>query len=90
MLAVHSGAHKRVYLGDFVDLPTYSTVKCMCFQVVKGIAIAHTALCPFTVSPMSLSWFPSGITVTDTQSNGDRVPATVLSASKCGQYVSIE
>ena len=26
-----------VYWGDFVDLPTYSTVKCMCFQAVKGI-----------------------------------------------------
>ena len=71
-----------VYWGDFVDLPTSATVKCMCFQ--------HTALCPLTVSPMSLSWLPAGITVTYTRSNGDRAPATVISASKCGQYVSIE
>ena len=32
-----------MYWGDFVDLPTDSTVKCMCFQAVKGITIAHTA-----------------------------------------------
>ena len=24
-----------VYWGDFVDLSTYSTLKCMCFQAVK-------------------------------------------------------
>ena len=47
--AVHA---RCVYWGDFVDLPTYWTVKCMCFQAVKGITIAHTALCPLTVSPM--------------------------------------
>ena len=76
--------------GDFVDLPAYSTVKCMCFEAVKGITIAHTALCPLTIPPMSLSWVLAGITVTHTRSNGDRVPATVTSASECGQYVSIE
>ena len=80
-----------VYWGDFVGLPTYSTVKCMCLQAVKGITIAHTALCPLTVAPMSLSWLPAGITVTCTRSNGgDRVPATVVSTSECGQYVSID
>ena len=83
--------HARcVYWGDFVDLPLYSIVKCMCFQAVKCIPIAHTALCRLTVSPMSLSWPPAGVTVTYTQLNGDRVPATVISASECGQYVSIE
>ena len=44
-----------VYWGDFVHLPTCSTVKCICFQAVKGVAIAHTALCPLTISPLSLS-----------------------------------
>ena len=76
--------------ADFVDLPTHWTVECMCFHAVKDITIAHAALCPLTVSPMSLSWLPAGITVTYTRSNGDRVPATVISASECGQYVSIE
>ena len=76
--------------GDLVDPPTCSTVKFMCFQAVKGFAIAHTAPCPLTVSPMSLSWLPARITVTYIRSNGDRVPATVISASECGQYVSIE
>ena len=79
-----------VYWGDFVDVPTYTTVKRMCLQAVKGIAIAHAALCPLTVSPMSLSWLGAGITVTYTRSNGDRVPATVISASECEQYVSME
>ena len=32
-----------VYCTDFVDLPTYSTVKCMRFQAVKGT----TARCPW-------------------------------------------
>ena len=27
------------YWGDFVDLSTYSTVKCVCFQGVKGITM---------------------------------------------------
>ena len=81
--------HARcMYWGDFV--PTYWKVKCMRFRAVKGITIAHTALCPLTVSPMSLSWLPAGITVAYTQSNGDRVPATVISVSDLGQYVSIE
>ena len=56
-----------VYWGDFVGLPTYLTVKCMCFQAVKGVTIAHTAQCPLTGSPMSLSWRPAGITVTYTR-----------------------
>ena len=77
--------------SDLVDLPTYSTGKCMCFQAVRGITIAHTALCPPTVAPTSLSWPPAGIvTVTCIRSNGDTVPAPVISASQCGQYVSIE
>ena len=75
-----------MYWGDFVDLPTYLTVKCMCFQAVKGIAIAHTAMCPLTVSPMSLSWLLAGIIVTYIRSNGDKVPATVISASECREY----
>ena len=41
------GAHAVcVCWGDFVDLPPYSTVKCMRFQAVTGIAIAHTAILP--------------------------------------------
>ena len=76
--------------GDFVDPPTYSMVNCMCFQAVKGSTIVHTALCPPTASPMSLSWLPVGITVTSTRSNGDTVPVTVISASKCGQYMSLK
>ena len=79
-----------VYWGDFVYLPTCSPEKCMCFRAVQGITIAHTALCRLTLSPMSLSWLPAGITVTFIRSNGDSVPATVISASACGQYVSIE
>ena len=79
------GAHtvraRCVYSGDFIDLPTYLTVKCMCLQAVKCITM-HTALCPFTVSPMSLSWLLAGITVTCSRSNGDRVPPpTIISAS---------
>ena len=87
LYAVHV---RCVYWGDFIDLPTYLTATCMCFQPVKGITIAHTALCPLRVSPISLSWPPAGITVTHTRSNGDRVPATVISTSECGQYMSIE
>ena len=33
-----------VYWGDFVDIPTYWIMKCMCFQAVKGVTIAGTAL----------------------------------------------
>ena len=56
--------HARcLYWGNVVDLPTYSTVKCVCVQAVKGITIAHTALCPLTVSSTSLSWLVAGITV---------------------------
>ena len=80
------GARAVHVLGDFVDLPPYSTVKCMSCQAVKGISIAHPAPCPLTASPMSLSWLPAGITITYIQSNGDRVPATIISASECGQY----
>jgi len=48
--------HARcVYWGDNVDLRTYSTVKCMHFQAVKGIAIAYIALRPLAGSPVSLS-----------------------------------
>ena len=79
-----------VFWGDFVDLPTHSTVKCTCFHTAKRMAIAHTALCPLTVSPMSLSWLPAGITVTYIRSNGDTVPATVILTSECGQYLSVE
>ena len=74
-----------VYWGDFVDLPTRLTVKC-----VQSVKSAYTALCPLTVSPMSLSLLPAGITVTYTRSNDDRVPATVISTSERGQYASIE
>ena len=49
-------------LGDFVDLPPHSTVKCMCFQAAEGITTVHTSLCPLTVSPVSLSRLPAGIT----------------------------
>jgi hypothetical protein len=79
-----------MYWGDLVDLPTCWTVKCICVEAVKGMTIAHTALCPLSVPPMSLSWLPPRITVTYTRSNGDRVPATVISASECGHSVSIE
>ena len=48
---VRNAARARcVCWGDFVGLPTCSTVKCMCFHAAKGVAIAHTALCPLTVS----------------------------------------
>ena len=47
------GAHAVLYWDNFVDLPTHTTVKCMCFQAVKGITVAHTALCPLTVSSMA-------------------------------------
>ena len=54
----HGHAHERVlyavrarcvHWGDFVDLPTYSAVKCMCFQAVEGIAldILHCVLLQF-------------------------------------------
>ena len=80
-----------VYWGGFVDLPTLLTVKCLCFQAVTGVNHHCTAtLCPLTVSPISLSWLPAGITVTYTRSNGDRVPATVISVSERGQNMSIE
>ena len=79
-----------MYWGYFVYVPTYPTLKYMCFQAVKGITIAHTAPCPVIVSPMSLSWLPAGITVTYTRSNGDRLHTTVISTSECGQSVSIE
>ena len=87
---VHAVHAHCVYWDDFIDPTTYSTMKCMCFQAVKGLTIEHTALCPLTVSSMSLSWLPTGITVSQIRSNGDRVPATVISTSECGQYVSIK
>ena len=62
----------------------------MCFQAIKAMTIAHTALCPLTVSAMSFSWLSAGITITYTRSNGDRGLATVISVSECGQHVSIE
>ena len=86
MRGAHAVHTRCVYWGDFVDLPTQSTVKCMCFQALKGITIAHTALFPRTVSPISVSWLPEGhLPAAYTRSNGDRVPATVISASECGQ-----
>ena len=46
-----------------------------------------------TVSPSSFTYVSfmasAGITVTYAQSNGHRVPATVISTSECGQYVSM-
>ena len=60
------------------------------FPSCTSMIIVHTALCPLLLSTMSLSWLPAGITVTYTQSNGDRVLVTVISVPKCGQYVSIE
>ena len=60
----------------------------MCFQAVKGVTIAHTALCPLTASRMSISWLPAGITVTYIPSNDNRAPATVIYASQCGQSVA--
>ena len=52
----------------------------------------HCTYCTVSpkVSTTFLSWLMEGITVTYTRSNGDRVLATVISVSKCGQYVSIE
>ena len=77
-----------VYWGDFVDLPTCSTVKCVRFQAVKG-TMAHNAFCPLVVAPMYLSWLLAGITVTYTPSNGDQmvIGCLVISSFECGQYV---
>ena len=55
-----------------------------------GGTIAHAALCPLTLPPTFLSWLPAGITLACVRSNGDGVRATVIPASDCGQYVSIE
>ena len=64
-------------------LPTTCfSVHCMCFRVVQGSIVAHNALCHLTAFPKSLSWLPTGSTVTYSPSNGDRVPATVISASE--------
>ena len=32
--------------GYSKDLPTYFTEQCTCFQALKGMTIAHTAMCP--------------------------------------------
>ena len=48
--------------------------------------IGDNALCPRTVSPMSLPWLPKGITVTYIRSNGDQPPSSPL----LSMYVSIE
>ena len=45
-----------VYWGYSIDLPTYFTRQCMCFQAVQGMTIACTLLRPVTVSTMSFSW----------------------------------
>ena len=90
MCGAHAVRAQCGYWGDFIDLPTRSTVKCRCFQAVKGIAAVQTALCPLTVSSMSLPWLLAGIGVTCIRSNGDGVPANAISASECGQYVSIK
>ena len=39
---------------------------------------------------MSLPWLPTGIVVTYTRSNDDRVRASIISAWASGQYMSIE
>ena len=74
---------RYVYWGSFVLPTTYFSVHCVCFLVVQGSIIAHNALCHLTAFPKSLSWLPAGSTVTYSPSNGDRVPATVISASEC-------
>ena len=56
-------------------------------HVFLGITIAHTALCPLR-RECAVNHVP--FMGTHTASNGDRVPAIVISASECGQYVSIE
>ena len=71
MHGVHAVHAQYVHWGYCIDLPTYFIGQCMCFQAVKGMIMAHTALCPLT-------WLLLGITVSYTQSNGDRVPVTVI------------
>ena len=76
--------------GDFVDVPTCSTVKCTCFQSCDRVVPSHVLHCvPLTASHVSFV-ASYGITVTYTRSDGDMLPATVISASECGQCVGIK
>ena len=86
----HSVRAQCVYWDDFVDLPTCSTIKCMYFQAVKGIIIAHATLHLFTSFTYVSFMASCGHHYTYTRSNGDRVPANVISACECGQYMSIQ
>ena len=90
LLNSHISAYARCLAGKVCGLVRSTWGTSQGEDKLPGITIAHTALCPLTVSPMSLSWLPAGITVTYAQSNGDGVPATVISASECGQYMSIK
>ena len=44
----------------------------------------------FFFAAMSLSWFPSGVTITYTHSTGASVVANVQAVSECGLFVAIK
>ena len=69
--------------------PTHPFYKA-CVSKLYKVCPLHVLHCvPVTVS-YPFHGYLAGIAVTYTPSNGDRVPATVIPPSKCGQHVSIE
>ena len=56
----------------------------------KATNCLPTSLISFSHRAMSLSWLPSGVTVTYTRSTSTPVAATVEAPSECGQFVEIK
>ena len=55
----------------------------------KGTNCVLTSFCLFSHIAMSLSWLPSGVTITYTHSTGAPVAATVEAPSECGIKINI-
>ena len=56
----------------------------------KATNCVYTTFCLLSCIAVSLSWPPSGVTVTYTCCTGAQVAATVQAASECGQFVVIK
>ena len=56
----------------------------------KATNCLHTTFISFSRTAMSLSWLPSGVTVTYTHSTCAPIAATVEALSECGQSMAIK
>ena len=55
LVGLYAVRARCVYWGCFVDLPTYSAVKCICFQAVKDITIVHCTVSPYSFTHVSFT-----------------------------------